>query len=133
MNTFPEFANDHRLIPGLGMTGAEFYAKARAEEEEFRTNMPPIPACPAWCTKEPEHLYEYGFEYTRWHESASSGHASVSQEERNVGGAVSFGPLVVTQVLPDDTEEITAAQARMRAAELLNAADLIDQIKGVSA
>jgi hypothetical protein len=101
-----------------------------------------MPPCPPWCTFAPGHPYDsidnvdvqagmvtllraHSTEHT---DGALGG--CLSQDESLRGGRVTLAePVVITG---PDLESITAAEARRRAADLLNLADRLDKIAGAS-
>jgi hypothetical protein len=107
-------------------------------DERREANYPKVtPPCPPWCRfAETYPTLEHGYDsvltddettFTRIHASGS-GDAHLAQSEFNRGGTVSFGdPYIYT-----DDEEMTSAQARAFAAELLNSADMLDEITAAS-
>jgi hypothetical protein len=92
-----------------------------------------VPPCPPWCREAPGHRYDSceadEVTHVRYHESDPKTPVSISQEERNTGGKVTLEPPVIMRWGEDSSEELTAAAARQRAAELLNAADRLDDIQ----
>ncbi|CAN5320110.1 hypothetical protein BH20ACT5_BH20ACT5_16360 [soil metagenome] len=104
-----------------------------------------IPPCPVWCRLAPGHSYPSLTPDLRGVSRGHDGHpdavgASITQEEHYRDGVISFGPNAIT-VLPTelDMQELTAAEARSRAAdeirragalaaELLAAADQLDAL-----
>ena len=106
----------------------------------------PVPPCPWWCTLDPGHPYlssrpcwtdseempgipagESRVAIDRTHE-APFGVAAVEQMERTCDGGqvVGLEPIVVIEI---EVTQDKAADVRRIAADLLNAADLLDRIK----
>ncbi len=94
-----------------------------------------MPPCPPWCSYEQGHRYESAIEENlaagtmtleRFHEDTTRPGGSISQGETRQGGRVT---LEAPTVLLDEVEMgscLTAAEARQRAADLLNLADVLD-------
>jgi hypothetical protein len=97
-----------------------------------------MPPCPPWCTFEPGHTYdsiddldvEAGMvtlvrAHSTEHIDRGSG-GSLSQDESLRDGQVTLAePVILTG---PNLDSVTAAEARQRAAELLNLADRLDRI-----
>ena len=105
-----------------------------------------LPPCPSWCRYMefysgglfPNHEYDTALEegegwvYSRFHVSGRED-IYVAQEEFNRDGVVELGPLHLSGVGDSPAlEETTAAEARQMAADLLNAADNLDEIEAKS-
>ena len=107
---------------------------AVARQELLDNHRPAVtPSCPSWCKYDPGHEYDsVDFDdvtFIRDHVSHPEGSStSIAQEERNQHGVITLLPPVIALYSEYDSEDIDAAGARRRAAELLNAADLLDQI-----
>jgi hypothetical protein len=94
-----------------------------------------MPPCPPWCTLEPGHTYDSILDLDveagmvtllRSHENHTDAGGCLSQDESLRDGQVTFAdPVILTG---RDLESITAAEARQRAAELLNLADRLERI-----
>jgi predicted DNA-binding transcriptional regulator AlpA len=107
--------------------------RMRDREARFAANEPPCPPCPAWCRSAElfaDHTYESVTQdeqtYSRFHVSGLG--ECVAQEEFNRGGVVTMGPVHILH--GGDAEQLSAAEARQRAAELLKVADEMDRITG---
>lgn len=94
-----------------------------------------IPACPSWCTLAAGHDYpsadlgEHGVTFSREHLAASFDHVEVYATESNTAGAVTLAsPLawIITDDRPHKDHD--AGQLLQIAAEVLNAADVLDGI-----
>jgi hypothetical protein len=99
--------------------------------------------CPSWCVLVPGHRYESAdydestftetreISFIRYHQispDADAGSANLTQEETWKAGVVILDAPVIS--VYDDSGEITSAEARKRAAQLLNLADQLDGITG---
>ena len=93
-----------------------------------------IPACPDWCRHPAGHDYDSVMRddetFTRYHESAPRGSATITQEEQNKGGHVTLTAPVITSWGAGGSEELTAEAARQTARELVAAADRLEEITG---
>jgi hypothetical protein len=105
------------------------------QEQTARDSLPSvIPPCPSWCRKGDGHPYEatdWDFvTHLRFHSSVPDEvecGARVEATERNKGGAVEVAAPTIGVYVEEDQ---TAEQARAYAAELLAAADVLDEIAG---
>jgi hypothetical protein len=113
-------------------------------DERREANYPKVtPPCPSWCrsveiygarqlaTYDHPHGYDSLSDdettFFRFHVSSNE-HYYVAQEEQNREGVITLGPL---HLGGGPEEEMTAAQARAKAAELLAAADMLDEVTAV--
>lgn len=141
-DTFEEWVEQIRIpkdvvVEHLDHFREEYRTTRLAQQHHpLRDDMPP---CPPWCRYERGHRYETVMDIDveggtltleRFHESASTGEGDasgfVSVEEFLRGRKVSYGPHRI--VFGGDLENMSAAEARERAANLLALADLLDRI-----
>ena len=107
---------------------------AVARQELLDSHLPAVtPPCPSWCRYEPGHEYDSvdldDVTFIRYHVTHPDGSpTSITQEEQNLAGVVTLLPPLIAVYGPDDLEELDATGVRRRAAALLNAADLLDEI-----
>jgi hypothetical protein len=115
--------------------------EASAVRREHQPLPTQVPDCPAWCVDAPGHEYTLenfddldrtdDLPFVRDHVGPYSEDLSgyVEQQERWRGGSVTSGPalITVTDALSSETE-ISADEARRRAATLLDLADQLDRI-----
>lgn len=94
-----------------------------------------MPPCPSWCALDYGHRYESMRDadltagmltLERSHTTEQLDDGCVTQDEHLRGGRISYGPVQI--LFGDQLEEITAGEARKRAAALLNLADRCDGI-----
>ncbi len=90
------------------------------------------PACPDWCTLAAGHPYDsydvgsdLPMTHLREHSGFTAGHVQVDATERNQGGAVTVDVPTAFVCVEDDLD---AAAVRAFAADLLRAADELDEI-----
>ena len=83
-----------------------------------------LPPCPAWCELDDGHGWDLNDPGVRTHSRHLSEHVHLSLLE-DVAANPPNAPAVWVNVDPHD---MTAAQVRMLAAELLNAADELDEL-----
>lgn len=108
-------------------------------EERCKRNTPKvIPPCPTWCRYEAGHPYDSvehdEVTFSRIHASGrdDDGNVAIVQPESNHGGVVSLDAPTISLYGDNEMFELDAAGARGRAAELLAAADQLEQITRTS-
>ena len=95
-----------------------------------------VPPCPAWCGEKPGHDYDTDVPATGEMERHHSWDAPAIGEQHHAWASISGCEVWLDGVVPPKApyiyasadEELTAAQARAYAAELLVAADKLDEI-----
>lgn len=100
-----------------------------------------VPDCPSWCAGKPGHRYDSvdypnrdgcaalrtrDVTFVRLHTVGSTQAGTIIQEERNRGGVVILGPIGLD--VWESADNLTPAQVRARAADLLRLADRLDEI-----
>lgn len=107
----------------------------RERDARIAANAPKvIPPCPAWCRfadvyPGANHGYDSVSDdettYFRFHVTGNHGYY-IAQDEQNRGGVVTFGPLHISG---ESAEELSGEDVRRMAAELIAAADRLDDIE----
>lgn len=119
--------------PFTGPDGADrqITASEYLELEELLLTRPDTPPCPPWCTLAPGHAYEsvdiVGKQHERSHEAFKANNAGVSAWEYSRAGVARVQPLTV-DVWADEGAEMSARAAREVAAEIIAAADKLDEL-----
>jgi hypothetical protein len=133
--TFEAFMAQHNLTPDHGTLDnwRGMWERQRSIEEQAPTVIPP---CPSWCILDAGHDYTstdgYGDDvsFERQHVAFEGEVASVDATEHNRGGTVTLDEPGVYLSMRDDARPVE--QVRAIAAELLEAADVLDRLKGAT-
>lgn len=126
-----------RQVAGDLLTAASLLERGQAvdRESEVEAAAPKVvPACPSWCTLPTGHDYpsvsddESGVTFSREHVAASFGHVDVYASENNTGGTVTLAEPVAWVHTDTSEGDLDAGQLRQLAAEVLNAAEVLDRL-----
>jgi hypothetical protein len=134
-STFEQYMAEHKIPadhPNL-----DDWREVYAHQVIVEQNAPAVPPCPSWCTSPDGHDYDCvdggevaDLTYFRNHVVMQRPHLLVDATEHNRNGVVTMDAASIC--VASNRDDLDAEQARAFAAELLEAADLLDRVNGAT-